>query len=134
MTALKIRLRNLHNSVDIVHTASFLHLWDWDTQVKLCEGTVRLLRERPGEHGLRTAGWECASERTPNAMAKGRVIWRHDRDSFRRMWEIIGSNTGTMWKVEVEVEVTALGRNKDGWDSVWRDDGTGVLRFHVERL
>jgi SAM-dependent methyltransferase len=41
-------LRNLHNSVDIVHAASFLHLWDWDTQVKLCEGTVRLLRERPG--------------------------------------------------------------------------------------
>jgi hypothetical protein len=74
----------------------------------------------------------CKRENTPNAMAKGRVIWRHDRDSLRRMWEIVGSNTGTMWKVEAEV--TALDRNKDGGGSVWRDDGTGILRFHVERL
>jgi hypothetical protein len=62
----------------------------------------------------------------PNAMAKGRVIWRHGRDSLRRMWEIVGSKTGTMWKVEAEV--TALDRNKDGGGSVWRDDGTG----HIE--
>jgi SAM-dependent methyltransferase len=41
-------LRNLYNSVDIAHAASFLHLWNWDTQVKICERIIKLLRDRPG--------------------------------------------------------------------------------------
>lgn len=125
-------LRNLYNSVDIVHAASFLHLWNWDTQVKICEQIIKLLRDRPGSIIFgRQVGHVKAGE-YPNATAKGQVIWRHDGNTFKKMWEIIGRNTQTIWKVDAELMV--LDRNKGGGSSVWRDDGTGILRFHVERL
>lgn len=27
-------------------------------------------------------------------------MWRHDVETFRRMWEVVGNKTGMRWRVE----------------------------------
>jgi SAM-dependent methyltransferase len=120
-------LGKLQKSVDMVHAASFLHLWGWDMQVKLCERILSLLHDRPGSMVFGRQVGNVKAGEYPNATAKGKVMWRHDAETFRRMWEIVGSKTGTKWRVKAEL--TALDRNNGGGDRGWQADGTGVLRF-----
>lgn len=124
-------LGKLNNSIDMVHVASFLHLWDWDMQVQLCERIVALLRDRPG--GLvfgRQVGTVKPGE-YPSRTEKEKVIWRHDVETFGRMWEVVGSKTGTTWRVDAELKVVDSNKQRERG---WRDEGTRMLRFAVERL
>ena len=125
-------LSKLNRSIDVVHAASFLHLWGWDTQVKVCEWIVKLLRDGPGSMVLGRQVGNSKPGEYPNATDKGGVMWRHDLESFRRLWEVVGSKTGTKWRVEAELRV--LDGNAGRRERGWRDDGTGILRFEVERL
>ena len=56
-------------------------------------------------------------------------IFRHNEESFRRMWEEVGEKTGTRWKVEVELKEVEDGRSFNAP----RDPDTRRLRFTVFR-
>lgn len=133
-------LKSLEGQMNAVHVASFLHLFDWETQVAACERIVKLLKDETGTTVFgRQVGNEKAHERQ-NVVALGKgTVWRHDGESFERMWEEVGRRTGTRWSVEVEMAKGEGWVNKGramgpvGWNGT--DDGTRWwLRFVVTRV
>lgn len=63
-----------------------------------------------------------------SAVRAGSNIWRHDANSFGRMWDQVGRETGTTWKTWAELYDVDEGREK------WAEDGTKLMRFEVERV
>ncbi|MCJ1391923.1 hypothetical protein MMC18_004790 [Xylographa bjoerkii] len=131
-------LAELDGKVDVVYTASFLHLFGWEEQVKVGKRIVRLLK---AEKGVVVFGRQVGTLEPREYQRKteeGGSVYRHDGGSFKRMWEQIGKETGTEWRVEVQMdEVAGWGRGRDkidkGWKK-WNDDNTRRLRFEVERM
>lgn len=127
-------LQKLDGQIDIIHAASFFHLFSWDEQVRVAERVVRLLRARPGSLLLgRQVGNVLACEHAGPAGSRRAARFRHDEGSWERMWAEVGRRTGTRWKVEA-----ALDRS----DDYFRDceafrqghpAGTRRLRFAVRR-
>ncbi|GLA28393.1 hypothetical protein ACMYSQ_003595 [Aspergillus niger] len=92
--------QRLGEKVDMINAASFFHLFDWDTQVKLAKQVMKLMKPKPGSIVVgRHVGDYNAGEL--EAKELGSNIWRHDLDSWRRLWEQVGRETGTEWKVDV---------------------------------
>ncbi|GCB21217.1 hypothetical protein AAWM_04102 [Aspergillus awamori] len=95
--------QRLGERVDMINAASFFHLFDWDTQVKLAKQVMKLMKPKPGSIVVgRHVGDYNAGEL--EAKELGSNIWRHDLDSWRRLWEQVGRETGTEWKVDVTGE------------------------------
>ena len=128
-------LRGLDARVDVVYTASFLHLFGWAEQVAVGRRVVRLLRGKGSVVFGRQVGSVRAGAYERRA-GLGGSVYRHDGESFRRMWRQIGRETGTEWRVEVQMEEGAGwggGREKtDEEGRRWNDEFTRRLRFEVE--
>ncbi|CAK7218968.1 hypothetical protein SCUCBS95973_003662 [Sporothrix curviconia] len=119
----------LRGTVDVVHAGMFLHVWDLAGQHRACARLVELLAPRPGVLALgnsvarRTAGDHVSPE--------GTTMYKHDADSFRRMWDDVGRQTGTRWAVRTR-NSDAVGLN--GETAHWEDPTTTRLFWEVERL
>ncbi|KAL8739977.1 MAG: hypothetical protein Q9190_007268 [Brigantiaea leucoxantha] len=125
----------LEGRLDIIHAASFLHLFDRDSQKRICKRFVELLRPRAGSVILgRQAGNENANHYPHRTTERG-IVWRHNAESWREMWEEVGSETGTRWNVQGgivardDVEKSFFQGLED-----WRRPGEGLFRFEVRRL
>ncbi|KAL8651575.1 MAG: hypothetical protein Q9210_003174 [Variospora velana] len=126
-------MRALEGKVDIIHAASFLHIFGWEEQVIICEQMIRLLRPQKGsliigrQVGNLTAGE--MGENTANKFLDRGKVWRHNEDSFRKMWSEVGEMTGTRWDVRVESLVM-----EDEWRKEWRQEGVRRLVIEVGRM
>jgi hypothetical protein len=117
-------LAELEGKVDIIYIASFLHLFNYEKQVAVCKRIVGLLREKKGSVVFgRKAGHLEAGEKV-HLTNQRQKMFRHNEESFKKMWLEVGEATGTKWTVDVgyfEVEKNAL------------DPGARTLRFSVWR-
>ncbi|GKZ25563.1 hypothetical protein AbraIFM66951_001335 [Aspergillus brasiliensis] len=96
-------LQRLSGKVDMINAASFFHLFDWDTQVKLAKRVITLLKPKPGSIVVgRHVGDYNPGELEASEL--GSKIWRHDLGSWRRLWEQVGRETGSEWIVDVTAE------------------------------
>ena len=95
-------LSELEEKLDYVHVSLFLHLFTWDRQVEACKRIVKLLKPLPGSTvlGQQTAN-EVAQERYLPTVGN---VWRHNDESFKKMWEQVGQETGTKWSVWTELK------------------------------
>ena len=62
-----------------------------------------------------------------------RMVFRHNEDSWRELWQDVGRETGTQWKVESslkEVEGWSVGRGK----AEGRGEGDRMMTFSVEMI
>lgn len=126
-------MRALEGKVDIIHAASFLHVFGWKEQISICQQIIRLLRPQKGSLVIgRQVGNVTAGEMGENAANKfldrGKV-WRHNEHSFRRMWSEVGELTGT--RLDVRMESLVM---EDEWRKGWRQEGVRRLVFEVERM
>ena len=90
----------LDGKFDMIHAASFFHLFGWDDQVRVGERLVRFLKT--GAKDALVLGRQVGSENPPNLeeyYASGKRLYPHNVESFQRMWDIIGEKTGTKWRV-----------------------------------
>ena len=123
-------LSRLNGKIDIIHAAAFLHLFDWEEQVRAGTRMVRLMTE----HSL-IFGWQVGTTK-PGSYArrsdKSRTRYGHDPDSFQKLWDVIGEKTATEWKVQAKLhKVKGWEQGKGG------DDDTGdnrAMQFEVHRL
>lgn len=132
-------LKAWEGSVDIVHASMFLHCFELPTQVRACKRIVAILRPQPGSLFVgRTGGVSLAAGGPREEEVRGPLgriggvngtNYLHDVDSFREMWELVGRETGTGWKVEVVEDEVDEGGGKyfSGEEHRW-------LRFEVVRL
>lgn len=96
-------LTSLYGSFDVIYAGSFLHLFGYAEQVKVCMQIVKLLRDRPDSALLgRQVGNVEAGEQV-HRTNKNQTMFRHNGESFKRMWDEVGELTGTKWNVETEM-------------------------------
>lgn len=118
-------LQELDGKVDILYASSFLHLFNLELQHNICERIVRLLKPKAGSILLgRQVGHVEAGEKI-HRTNKGGKMWRHNVQSFEKMWREVGDLTGTKWKVEAVLY--DLEKDLEG------DPGMRRIRFAVFR-
>lgn len=91
---------------DVINLVLFLHVYDWDTQVRSCKRIMRLLSGKKGSMVMgATTGSTQEGEMVLKAplMAEGkeRTIYRQSMETFTRMWEEVGRDEELDLKVEV---------------------------------
>lgn len=120
MTALK-------GKVDVIHTGSFFHLFDWSDQAEALKRLVGLTRV-----GALLVGHQTGREPAKSTLIRGEPRFYHDQESWRKMWNEVGEATGTTWALEVEVgEHDVLGLKQD--DFIWMGSYARALRFVATR-
>lgn len=91
-------LDSLNGKVDIVFVGAFLHLFDYADQVKVAQRIVKLLRPKKDSLILgRQVGNINPGEK---AGRSGRSVFRHNEESFQKLWDEVGEATGTKWRAE----------------------------------
>lgn len=122
-------LSGLDGEIDIIYAASFLHLFDYEGQVEVCKRLVKLLRgERDSLILGRQIGNTNAGEHVQTTNESG-VMYRHNTESFKKMWDDVGEGTRTKWRVDCDFDDEWL--SKEERDKV--EPGLGMLRFSVFR-
>ncbi|KAF2452123.1 hypothetical protein P171DRAFT_426510 [Karstenula rhodostoma CBS 690.94] len=128
-------LKQIAGEIDIIHAASFLHLFDEEGQHKACENIVKLLKSKPGSLfiGRQIGNFECGVHVGSLDSSKNR--YRHNPASFEQMWKSVGEKTGTKWKVEARLEDQDLHAiaEKMGLESATIPPGSKWLSFAVRR-
>ncbi|CAD6590169.1 MAG: hypothetical protein ASARMPRED_004599 [Alectoria sarmentosa] len=104
-------LDKVQGKMDFVYTASFLHLFGWDDQLKT--GNVK--------------GQEVRN--TSPVGIDPRIIWRHSVESFAKLWDVAGAETGTKWRTWGQLD-EAEGMTVGHWAEL----GIRRLRFEVARM
>ena len=96
-------LKKLDGKIDIIHAASFLHLFTWDDQVRAGSRMVRLLR--PTTKDALVLGRQLGTIKPGEYPGRrdGVTRYRHDPESFQKMWDVIGEKTGTKWRVDAQL-------------------------------
>ena len=92
-------LKELHGKVDIIYAASFFHLFDWPQQVAVAKRMVALFKPTTGcvvfgSHRGSLAPGDYQARANPSGK-----MYRHNAESFQKLWKEIGDETGTEWKV-----------------------------------
>ncbi|EMF17164.1 uncharacterized protein SEPMUDRAFT_24299, partial [Sphaerulina musiva SO2202] len=79
---------------DMVHAASFFHLFSWDDQVEAVSRAIRLLRPQAGSmvFGRQTAVSHAKEVDHPANKRTGKMF-RHDMSSFTRLVQEVGERT-----------------------------------------
>ncbi len=97
-------LKALDGTIDIVHAASFLHLFGWNDQVKAAVRLVAFLKDKTGTMILgRQVGSSRPGESSHAAGAAG-TTYSHDPKTFRKLWAEVETQTATKWKLETSLE------------------------------
>jgi hypothetical protein len=113
------RLSVLDGNVDIIYAGSFLHLFGYEDQVAICKRIVKLLRDKKGSLLLgRQVGNLEAGEHV-NSMNQSQKMFRHNSESFRKMWDEVGEETGTKWRVETQLLMPEEAQISERWGGPW---------------
>jgi len=124
-------LTQLEGQMDIIYAGSFLHLFDWENQVAVAKRLSALLRAQKGSLVIGQGFGHLHADLYPVGLDTSRTIFKHNPDSFTRMWKQVGEETGSAWRVEAHLEVMNLaGFTKEGQ---WGDPDSRLLRFSVRR-
>ncbi|KAM7215947.1 hypothetical protein V8F06_008705 [Rhypophila decipiens] len=93
-----VRLDVLNGRIDIIYASAFFHLFEVQDQIKAAKRMVQFLKmqgcQNPGpvvfgcNGGPKIDGWEK---------------YVLDADAWREVWDVVGQETGTRWKTEMEV-------------------------------
>lgn len=88
-------------SFDIVHSASFYHLFNWDEQVEVVAKTVRLLKQKPGSmiFGRQYGVDEARDFKHPSTRSGS--VWQHNVESFGKLAKDVEIKTGTRLECKV---------------------------------
>ena len=121
----------LTNRFDILHITSFLHIWNWEGQLKAAERLAKLIKPKPGSLLLGSGLGSTVGGEWPNLEGDG-TNYRQSVESFTRLWKEVGERTGTKW--EVRGEVKRLPASKQNESQPWADPNMGILTFEVELL
>ncbi len=100
-------LKVLDGRFDIIHAASFFHLFGWDEQVKVGERIVKFLK--PDVKNSFVLGRQVGTREPLTLEAyreKGERRYLHDVKTFQALWDEIGAKTGTKWKAGGELVET----------------------------
>lgn len=119
-------LGELKGTLDIVYTGSFFHLFDYARQVQAGRNVARFLKPQKGSILVgRQVGGIKAGEREHRTNPKGGTMYRHDVESFQKMWTDIGEDLGLRFSIDARLF-------ERGQDSIpFHQPDTRILRFVI---
>lgn len=128
-------LKQIAGGIDIIHAASFLHLFDEEGQYKACENIVKLLKNKPGSLFIGRQIGNLEAGVHVGSIDSSKKRYRHNPRSFEQMWKSVGEKTGTKWKVEARLGDQDLHAmvEKIGLESGTIPPGSKWLSFAVRR-
>lgn len=90
----------------VVNIVMFLHVYDWNMQVRSCKRILKLLSTKKGSIIVgATTGSTQAEELILKALlmieGEERTIYRQSMETFTKMWEEVGRDEGLDLKIEV---------------------------------
>jgi SAM-dependent methyltransferase len=128
----------LEHQIDIINVGSFLHLWPLEKQVEACKRIVALLVPRPGSLVMgRQVGMLEAGPKPGHGDDPSKAAWRHNIQSFKKMWKKVGLQTGTKWDVHSELRDfrdEGLGDDKHRRNAWSGNESMKRIVFSVRRL
>ncbi|KAL3479556.1 hypothetical protein BJX99DRAFT_221868 [Aspergillus californicus] len=96
--------RKIDKTLGVINSGYFMHLWDWEGQVKLGLRMVKMLASGQEEGGL-IVGVHFGLKRTKTVKTEdGREMFVHNSNSLLKMWGEIEGLAGRKLRVEVAVE------------------------------
>jgi len=114
----------LDGKFDIIHAASFFHLFGYDDQLRIGERIVRFLK--PGAKDALIVGRQVGTH-TPvsveEANRTNQTRYHHNVESFQKLWDVVGERTGTKWRATGDLQDADM-------DGVTRT----IIRFAVSRV
>ncbi|KAI0127399.1 hypothetical protein BJ170DRAFT_683243 [Xylariales sp. AK1849] len=126
------RLNVLDGRINILHTASFFHLFTWDDQVKAAKRIIRFLKPEDPKaviFGRQVGNEDPGTQKGP----RGQTRYLHNGESWQRLWDEVGAQTGTAWRTEVDVIPGSRGDVTKIVDGNFNPDGVHRIRFGVYR-
>lgn len=129
----KSGLHQFTGKFDIVHAASFFHLFDWDGQVTAAKVIVGLLNPESGSLilGRQAARVEAGDFTAQVEQTKSRY-W-HNPESWARLWKQVGDESGTEWKVEAEFDEGPMSARKMSGMADFVPQDTKFMRFIIRK-
>ncbi|TFB00184.1 Methyltransferase trt5 [Trichoderma ghanense] len=91
-------LKELDGKITLVHAANFFHLFKWEEQVKVGTRITRFLQ--PGTVDAVIFGRQIGTHK-PREREGRMKSFLHNEESLQKLWDEIGSETGTRWRVDV---------------------------------
>ncbi|MCJ1437535.1 hypothetical protein MMC27_006922 [Xylographa pallens] len=123
-------LSALKGQVDIISVTQVVHQWDWDGQVKAAKSLTTFTK--PGSLIVgNQIGNPKAHEVTLQSI--GVPMWRHNPQSFEKLWDQVGAETGTKWETQAWMR-TFEEMSWDAKDGAWMEDGVVIIEFAVRRI
>lgn len=94
-------LDEINGKVDIIHAAALFHLFDWEDQVTLGARLVNFFNKNSSNAMVvgRQIGTLYPPDRATYKQQDGPHWYRHNLETWQELWDEIGDNTGTKWKV-----------------------------------
>ncbi|KAF7888821.1 hypothetical protein EAF00_009121 [Botryotinia globosa] len=96
-----VDMKRLEGDIDVIYAGSFLHMYGWGDQVKICKILARAMKKEGSVLMGRQGGGKVAKEVT-FPLHEENKMFIHNAESFRKMWDEATETTGTRWKVECE--------------------------------
>lgn len=87
-----------------INSGYFMHLWDWEGQVKLGLRMVKMLASGQDEGGLLVGVHFGQKQPLTVKMDDGREMFVHSRDSLLKLWGEVEGLAGRKLRVEAAVE------------------------------
>jgi len=126
-------LASLRGSINIVHAASFFHLFTLEDQVKLGVNPVHLMRDAPGALVLGRHLGSSTGEERPSRMIPNGKMYFHSPDSFKTLWAKISERTQTTWHVNAWLETVST-YSKGVGKEWWTGNLIQLLYFEVHQI
>jgi hypothetical protein len=126
-------LRRLHGQIDIVFLVHVLHQWDWATQVLACKEIAQFTKPGSLVVGYQGGTSNIADRTQLNRGNLQKEFTLHDGESFKRMWDVVGEETGTKWKTEA-LTVPWSELNGKTEETAYLGADFALLRYTVERI
>ena len=120
-------LQTLNGKIDIIIACQFLHLFSWEGQRVALKKMVGM--SRPGSCFV---GYQIGRENPAEVQTPWGVMYYHDVDSFNKLWGEVMEDSGTEWKMDVElVDLTQWGMEKEDFE--WMSPDSRGLNFVITR-
>ena len=126
-------LKQLDGQVDMIHAASFFHLFDLGEQKQIGRRCVELLKPRKNCLIFGRQVGNVKGGRFAHRTRKG-YMYRHDLDTWSQMWKEIGEETGTKWDVQAKLYEWKLGTHANKQAQSYQHEGAMRLEFCVRRV
>jgi SAM-dependent methyltransferase len=130
-------LTRLSGKLNIVYTGSFFHLFGLEEQKAVARQVVKLLSSAPGGLiiGRQVGNIDGRAFESGDNVGGEQNRFRHNADTWKEFWDLIGKETNTKWEVDAELHNIWMNEGpEERLSKIREEEGVRLLKFVVKKL